>query len=97
MSTRKRDHEPAVRDDAFLTPLVSKEELAELGDGELAYIREMTADEAIEAFPSVDGLPEGINLFALHAADGRPIALTDDRETAIEHAHGDELEIASVH
>lgn len=97
MSTRRRELEPAVEDDRFLTPLVSKEELAELGDGEVAYIREMTPDEATEAFPTIDGLPEGINLFALHAADGRPIALTDDRETAIEHAHGDELEIASVH
>lgn len=82
---------------ADLTPIISKEELAELGDGEVAYIREMTSDEATEAFPTIDGLPEGINLFALHAADGRPIALTDDRDAAIEHAMGDELEIATVH
>jgi len=77
--------------------LISKDELAELGDGEVAYIREMTSDEVTEAFPTIEGLPDGINLFALHAADGRPIALTDDRATAIEHAMGDELEIATVH
>ena len=77
--------------------LISKEELAELGDGEVAYIREMTSDEVSRAFPAIEGLPEGINLFALHAADGRPIALTDDMATAIEHAIGDELEIATVH
>jgi len=85
-------------DSTFEMPaLISKEELAELGDGEVAYIREMTADEATEAFPTLEGLPDGINLFALHAADGRPIALTDDRNAAIEHAIGDELEIATVH
>jgi hypothetical protein len=80
-----------------ITPIISKEELAELGDGEVAYIREMTSDEATEKFPTIDGLPQGINLFALHAADGRPIALTDDRDAAIEHAIGDELVSATVH
>jgi len=84
-------------DIAESAPIITKEELAELGDGELAYIREMTSDEANQAFPTIEGLPEGIALFALHAADGRPIALTDDRDAAIEHAMGDELEIATVH
>lgn len=85
--------------ESFETPLalMSEEEFAALGDGEVAYIREMTADEASRAFPTIDGLPDDINIFALHAADGSPIALTDDRDAAIEHAMGDELEIASVH
>ncbi|MEO0730017.1 MAG: DUF1150 domain-containing protein [Pseudomonadota bacterium] len=97
MTDMKRQHHEEMDQHAEMYALISKEELAELGDGEIAYIREMTSDEATEAFPAIEGLPDGINLFALHAADGRPIALTDDRETAIEHAMGDELEIATVH
>jgi hypothetical protein len=48
-------------------------------------------------FPTIEGLPAGIDLFALHAADGTPLALTDSRQAAVGHAMGDELEIASVH
>jgi hypothetical protein len=48
-------------------------------------------------FPAVEGLPNGLDLFSLHAADGTPIALTDTRQAAVSHAMGDELEIASVH
>jgi hypothetical protein len=57
----------------------------------------MTHDEAKELFPAVDGLPTGIDLFSLHAADGTPLVLTDSRQAAVGHAMGDELEIAAVH
>ena len=36
-------------------------------------------------------------LFALHAADGTPIMLTDTREAAIANAWSQELEAVSVH
>ncbi len=72
-------------------------ELAQLGGGQVAYIKTMTSDEAHQLFPAVEGLPEGINLYSLHAADGTPIALTDSMQAALGHALGDELEVASVH
>jgi|GEM_PF-2378994 len=72
-------------------------EFAALGDGELAYIKALTSEEAKAAYPAISDLPTGLNLFALHAADGTPLALTDDMGTAIEHAMGDELEIAALH
>ena len=78
-------------------PFVSEVELARLGGGQVAYIRELTSDEAHHMFPTVEGLPSGINLFALHGADGTPIALTDSRQAALGHARDDELEVASVH
>ena len=78
-------------------PVMSMSELAKLGGGKVAYIKIMTPDEAKEMFPAIEGLPSGINLFALHAADGTPLALTDSRQAAVGHAMGDELEIASVH
>ena len=39
----------------------------------------------------------GLQLFALHAADGTPILLTDRREAAIANAWSHELETVSVH
>ena len=77
--------------------IMSDIELAKLGDGRIAYIRMMTSDEAKRLYPNIDGLPRGINLFALHSADGTPIALTDSRQSAVGHAVEGELEIASVH
>ena len=78
-------------------PPISMTDLARLGGGKVAYIRTMSHDEAKEMFPAVEGLPQGIDLFALHAADGTPLVLTDSRQAAIGHAMGDELEIASIH
>ena len=77
--------------------IMSMTELAQLGGGKIAYIKVMTADEAKEMFPAVEGNPAGIDLYALHAADGTPLALTDSRQAALGHAMGDELEIASLH
>lgn len=76
---------------------MTEHEFANLGDGEVAYIKTMTSDEASEMFPTIEGLPEGISLYALHSADGTPLALTDTHSAAVGHALGDELEIASVH
>jgi hypothetical protein len=81
----------------IIPPVMSMSELAKLGGGKVAYIKVLTTDEAKEMFPAVQGLPEGINLFALQAADGTPIALTDSHQAAVGHALGDELEIASLH
>ena len=77
--------------------IMSMTELAQLGGGKIAYIKVMTADQAKQMFPAVEGIPAGIDLFALHAADGTPLALTDSRQAALGHAMGDELEIASLH
>lgn len=92
----KRSRRKRVADDA-VAPIMSQIELARLGGGQIAYIKELTSDEARQMFPAVEGLPSGIDLFALHAADGTPIALTDSRQAAVSHAMGDELQIASVH
>jgi len=72
-------------------------ELANLGDGQVAYIKVLTSDQAREMFPTIEGLPNGIALFSLHGADGTPIALTDTIQAAVGHAMEDELAIAAVH
>jgi hypothetical protein len=93
-NTTKRSKTPRKTD--RIAP-VSQIELAKLGGGHVAYIKILSSDEARRMFPAIEGLPPGINLFALHAADGTPIALTDSRQAALSHAMDGELEIASVH
>lgn len=88
---------PRSEADERALPIMSEVEFAKLGDGHVAYIKTMTSEEASRLFPTVEGLPQGINLFALHGADGTPLALTDTRSAAVGHALGDELEIASLH
>lgn len=96
MSMKSAMKHTSVADDRVLS-VMSEVEFAKLGDGHVAYIKTMTSEEAHRLFPSVEGLPKGINLFSLHGADGTPIALTDTRSAAVGHALGDELEIASLH
>lgn len=78
-------------------PIMSDEEFADLGAGEWAYIRALTPTEAQVAFPTLEDLPNDVDLFALLAADGTPLVLTDDEGTAISHAIGDDLELAQLH
>jgi hypothetical protein len=82
---------------AAMPPVMSEIELARLGGGEVAYIKSLSADQANKMFPAIEGLPKGINLFSLHAADGTPIALTDTLQAAIGHAEEGELAIAALH
>lgn len=80
---------------AFDAPL-SEIEFASLGEGEVAYIREMSSDEARELFPDVK-IPEGIEIFAVHGADGRPLVLTGTRPAAIGSVREQNLELVSIH
>jgi hypothetical protein len=91
---RAKSRRPAA---ATVVPIMSEIDLARLGGGQVAYIKTMSSDEALKMFPAIEGLPAGINLFALHAADGTPIALTDTRQAALSHAMDGELEVASLH
>ncbi len=77
--------------------VMSELELARLGGGEVAYIKTLSPDEASRMFPMVEGLPKGINLFSLHAADGTPIALTDTLQAAMGHAAEGDLAVAALH
>lgn len=76
---------------------ISTDELEQLGGGEVAYIKTLTSEEANEIYPLDDTLPDGINIYALHAADGTPIALTDSMQAALGQAIDDELVVAAVH
>ena len=78
---------------------ISVEALAHLGDGRIAYLKTIRSEDVRALFPQAE-IPQmtpGQKLFALHAADGTPIMLTDSREAAIANAWSQELETVSVH
>jgi len=97
MSRQKPDTRKDVAEHTLAVEAVmSQRELAALGGGKVAYIKVLSSDQAKEMYPSIEDLPSGIRLYALQAADGTPIALTDSLQAALGHAIGDELEVASL-
>jgi hypothetical protein len=85
------------KEDHPLRPLMSLKELALLGDGEVAYIKQLEPDMAERLFPALKYAPKGIDLFAVLGADGTPIALADSRNAAIANAIENDLVPVSVH
>jgi hypothetical protein len=76
---------------------MSPEALAHLGDGEIAYIKTIRSEDVPAMFPQAPEIAPGLQLFALHAADGTPIMVTDSREAAVANAWSNELQTLSVH
>lgn len=76
---------------------ITAAQLAHLGEGALAYMREMDSDDLQAKFPGMPELESGQKLWAVFAANGRPILLTDARETAIAGVFQNELTPVSVH
>lgn len=71
--------------------------LAMLGEGEVAYVKPMLSDQITAAFPEAPALQSGLRLFALLSASGAPIMLTDSRDTAIAEALAADLRPVSLH
>jgi hypothetical protein len=78
-------------------PNISAEALAHLGDGEIAYVRPIRSEDVPAMFPQAPEIAPGLKLYALHAADGTPIMVTDSREAAVANAWSHELQTVSVH
>lgn len=76
---------------------VSPEALANLGEGLIAYVKPIKSEDVPGLFPQAPEIAPGLKLFALHAADGTPIMLTDSRESAVANAWSHELQAVSVH
>ena len=67
------------------------ESLADMGDGDIAYIREVRSEDVKDLFPNAPNMAGGIKLWALVSADGSPIMLADTRAAVIANAHEAEL------
>ena len=76
---------------------VSLEALAMMGEGRVAYVKQIRSEDVPQLFPQAPQIAPGLKLFALHGADGTPMMLTDSREAAIANAWSQELEAVSVH
>jgi hypothetical protein len=84
-------------EESMTHPAITQEALAHLGDGRLAYVKPIRSEDVANMFPQAPKIAPGMKLFALHAADGTPIMLTDSREAALANAWSQELEAVSVH
>ena len=78
-------------------PLLTTEQLASLGDGQIAYLRPIRSEELSRLIPSAPAVQPGLQLFALLAADGTPIVVTDSRDAAIANAMEHQLSMVSLH
>ena len=77
--------------------MISPEALALLGGGKIAYVKSIRSEDLNTLFPQAPQLAPGLQLFALHAADGTPIMVADTREAALANAWDNELETVSLH
>lgn len=76
---------------------ITQQQLAHMGEGALAYMREMTAEDLQGKFPGMPDLRPGTRLWALFAANGQPILLADARDAVLAGAFQNDLETVSVH
>src|SRR5258705_7032691 len=95
-STRKESRAMNTNE-TFDIHAISPEALQGLGGGKLAYVKTIRSEDVQKHFPQAPELAPGGLLYALHAADGTPIMLTDSREAAVANAWSNELETVSVH
>jgi hypothetical protein len=74
-------------------------EAIEFDGSRLAYIKPIGADEArtLGMIPSDIVLPEGIKLYAIHNADGTPLAIMDTWASAYGAAVQNNLTPLSLH
>ena len=76
---------------------MTMEQFAHLGDGHVAYVKAVRSDDIKRLFPQAPVIQPGLQLFALLAADGTPMLLTDSRDAAIANAWENELQTVSLH
>ncbi|SMD04448.1 DUF1150 family protein [Rhizobium sp. RU36D] len=76
---------------------LSQSELAHIGAGEVGYIRKMRVEEVSRCFPEAPEIDPNLDLWALFAADGTPILLTDNRSSTFFKAAEDDLKTVSLH
>jgi hypothetical protein len=84
-------------DNPLPRPLLTNEQLASLGGGRVAYLKPIRSEDVSRLFPAAPAIQPGLQLFALLAADGTPIIVTDSRDAAVANAMSQELEMVSLH
>ena len=85
-----------MRHEPELTKMTPKQ-LANLGAGHIAYLREITGAEMAKAFPGTPPIEPDRKVWALFGADGTPLLVSDDAGSALSAAFQNELAPVSVH
>lgn len=76
---------------------LNPEDLARLGGGALAYIREIEGKDAIRLLGNQIKVAPNARLFCVYHADGTPVSISGTREAAIGSAVEHDLMPMSVH
>ena len=76
---------------------LSPKAFAILGENRFAYVKEVRSEDVPFLYPEAPCFVPGLWLFALHAADGRPMAIADSRAAVMADAESRQLETMSVH
>ncbi|MEM7693456.1 MAG: DUF1150 domain-containing protein [Pseudomonadota bacterium] len=77
--------------------VISADQLAILGEGHVAYVREMRSEEVNSVFPNAPEMAPGQIIWALLSAAGTPIVLADTPHAVIANAMEHNLVTVSVH
>lgn len=78
---------------------LSQEEISRIIGPNTVYVREVDVEElkGLGVIPTDAPIPKKQKFFALHASDGRRVAVLDNRDMAFSAARENELEPVSVH
>lgn len=76
---------------------LTRNQLAHLGAGEVAYIRKMRGEDVVRCFPDWPEVDPNLDLWALFSADGTPLLVTDNRTSTFYKAAESELKTISLH
>jgi hypothetical protein len=76
---------------------LTETQFAHLGEGVVAYMREIDSDDLKTKFPGLPEIDSGLRLWALFAANGQPIMLTDEKSSALASAMQHDLTPVSIH
>jgi hypothetical protein len=77
--------------------VLTQEQLANLGEGQVAYVKPIRSEDLVSLFPGAPAVQPGLKLFALLGASGKPLIVTDSRDAALANAMQNELHMVSLH
>ncbi len=80
-----------------LNTVISKDDLCNLGIGNLCYIKTVTASDLSVFFPDIPLIDKNITLWALLNADGTPVLVADTKEAVLANAFEQDLQMTSLH
>ncbi len=70
---------------------LSDTDFASLGAGEVGYVRKMKSEDLTRRFPALNQIAPGLDVWALFAANGQPIILSDQRAAVMAGASDNDI------